>query len=85
MGRPCCAPVLYHGRISDRRHPNYRVHPYALNSLDSRHDLGTLLWGIIYGTIGMAVFWAWLERPFMALALIAVVVLVIIVVRRRQK
>lgn len=47
--------------------------------------LGTLLWGIIYGTIGMAVFWAWLERPFMALALIAVVVLVIIVVRRRQK
>lgn len=29
--------------------------------------IGTLIWGIIYGTIGMAVFWAWVQRPFIVL------------------
>lgn len=28
--------------------------------------IGTLWWGIIYGTVGMAVIWAWLENPKIA-------------------
>ncbi|MCM3688668.1 hypothetical protein [Kocuria rosea] len=26
--------------------------------------VGTLIWGTVYGTVGMAVVWAWLEQPW---------------------
>lgn len=39
--------------------------------------VGTLIWGIIYGTVGMAVVWAWLERPWILAAVALVVVLAI--------
>lgn len=42
--------------------------------------VGTLIWGTIYGTVGMAVVWAWLQRPWLAGLAILVVVLAVLVV-----
>lgn len=36
--------------------------------------LGTFIWGLIYGTVGMAVVWAWLERPWSATPLIVLAI-----------
>lgn len=47
--------------------------------------LGTLIWGIIYGTVGMAVVWAWLENPITALALIALLGAIIVFYRLNQR
>lgn len=41
--------------------------------------VGSLIWGIIYGTVGMAVIWAWLSKPWLTAGLIAVVALVVTV------
>ncbi|MCP3424854.1 hypothetical protein NBM05_02105 [Rothia sp. AR01] len=35
--------------------------------------VGTLIWGTIYGTVGMAVVWAWLERPWILAVVLAAV------------
>ena len=37
--------------------------------------VGTLIWGVIYGTVGMAVVWAWLERPWIFGILLVLAVL----------
>lgn len=47
--------------------------------------LGTLIWGVIYGTVGMAVAWAWLENPIIALALITLLVAIIVFYRLNQR
>lgn len=47
--------------------------------------LGTLIWGVIYGTVGMAVVWAWLENPFIALTLIALLGAIIVLYRLTQR
>ncbi|GAA1352661.1 hypothetical protein [Falsarthrobacter nasiphocae] len=41
--------------------------------------LGTCLWGVIYGTVGMAVIWAWLSSPWVAAGLLGAVVLAVTV------
>lgn len=43
--------------------------------------VGTLIWGTIYGTVGMAVVWAWLENPRIALILLALAALLIVTVK----
>ncbi|MCT1367250.1 DedA family protein [uncultured Kocuria sp.] len=43
--------------------------------------VGTLIWGVIYGTIGMAVVWAWLQRPWFAVLAIGVVIVAVVAVR----
>ncbi|WP_269927872.1 DedA family protein [Kocuria massiliensis] len=43
--------------------------------------VGTLIWGIIYGTVGMAVLWAWLQRPWLAAIAICVVALAVVTVK----
>ena len=40
--------------------------------------VGTLIWGAIYGTVGMAVVWAWLQRPWLAAIAIGVVLLAVL-------
>lgn len=57
------------------RMPLYRWVPAML--------AGTLIWGIIYGTVGMAVVWAWLENPLIALALLAVLAAIVLLHRIR--
>ena len=37
--------------------------------------VGTLIWGVVYGTVGMAVVWAWLERPWVIAPIVVVLVL----------
>ena len=44
--------------------------------------VGTLCWGIIYGTVGMAVIWAWLENPGVTALLIALALLLIFLMHR---
>lgn len=39
--------------------------------------VGTLAWGVIYGTVGMAVVWTWLERPWLAVPAVVVVLLAV--------
>ena len=39
--------------------------------------VGTLAWGVIYGTVGMAVVWAWLERPWIAAPALVVALLAV--------
>ncbi|MBM7051157.1 DedA family protein [Rothia sp. ZJ1223] len=47
---------------------------------------GTLIWGSIYGTVGMAVVWAWLERPWIAALLaVAALISVFLLVRRKHR
>jgi membrane protein DedA with SNARE-associated domain len=43
--------------------------------------VGTLIWGTVYGTVGMAVVWAWLERPWLAGAVVAALLLGIVAYR----
>lgn len=40
--------------------------------------VGTLIWGIIYGTVGMAVVWAWLEQPWVVAPVVVVVLLLLL-------
>lgn len=42
---------------------------------------GTLLWGVIYGTVGMAVVWAWLEQPWAVAAVVLGVLLALLAYR----
>lgn len=44
--------------------------------------VGTLCWGIIYGTVGMAVIWAWLERPWIVTPIVVLVALIVFLVHR---
>lgn len=44
--------------------------------------LGTFCWGIIYGTVGMAVIWAWIERPWIATPVILVLALIAFIFHR---
>lgn len=34
--------------------------------------VGTLIWGTVYGTVGMAVVWAWLEQPWVVAPVVLV-------------
>lgn len=43
--------------------------------------LGAAMWGVVYGTVGMAVVWAWLRTPWLLAAVAAVVALVFTAVR----
>lgn len=40
--------------------------------------VGTLVWGVVYGTVGMAVLWAWLEQPWLVAAVVVVLLLVVL-------
>lgn len=40
--------------------------------------VGTLIWGVVYGTVGMAVVWAWLEQPWAVAPVVVVVLLVVL-------
>lgn len=37
--------------------------------------VGTLIWGTVYGTVGMAVVWAWLREPWAVLLVVALLAL----------
>lgn len=39
--------------------------------------VGTLIWGVVYGTVGMAVVWAWLEQPWVVAPLVVVLLVVL--------
>lgn len=41
--------------------------------------VGTFIWGVIYGTVGMAAVWAWLERPWIATPIILIAVILVTV------
>lgn len=43
--------------------------------------VGTLIWGTIYGTVGMAVVWAWLQRPWLAAVAILIVIVAIVAIK----
>ena len=49
--------------------------------------VGTFIWGVVYGTVGMAVVWAWLEQPWVVAPVVAGLLLVLtgrtVLVRRR--
>lgn len=47
--------------------------------------LGTLIWGCIYGTVGMAVVWAWLERPWVLGLAAALALGLVLAVRLRAR
>ncbi|MFI7482122.1 hypothetical protein ACH9EU_06855 [Kocuria sp. M1R5S2] len=50
--------------------------------------VGTLIWGVVYGTVGMAVVWAWLEQPWVVapvVVLLAVPAARTIGARRRSR
>lgn len=47
--------------------------------------LGTLLWGTIYGTVGMAVVWAWLESPWIATPIILLMIIAFTIVYRKKR
>ncbi|MFI7742862.1 DedA family protein [Kocuria rhizosphaericola] len=40
--------------------------------------VGTLIWGVIYGTVGMAVVWAWLEQPWVVAPIVVVALLLVL-------
>lgn len=40
--------------------------------------VGTLVWGVIYGTVGMAVVWTWLERPWIAAPALVLAILAVV-------
>ncbi|KUG61425.1 hypothetical protein AVL61_00380 [Kocuria rosea subsp. polaris] len=40
--------------------------------------VGTLIWGVVYGTVGMAVVWAWLEQPWVVAPIVVVVLLLVL-------
>lgn len=46
--------------------------------------IGTFIWGSIYGTVGMAVVWAWLENPLIALLLLALLLICALGIRRLE-
>lgn len=46
---------------------------------------GTFIWGLVYGTIGMAVLWAWLEQPLIALSIVTLAAVVILLLRLRTR
>lgn len=37
--------------------------------------VGTLIWGTVYGTVGMAVVWAWLREPWAVVLVVALLAL----------
>lgn len=39
--------------------------------------VGTFIWGVVYGTVGMAVVWAWLEQPWVVAPVVAGLLLVL--------
>lgn len=49
--------------------------------------VGTLIWGVVYGTVGMAVVWAWLEQPWVVAPVVVGLLLVLagrtVLARRR--
>lgn len=47
--------------------------------------VGTFIWGLIYATVGMAVIWAWLEDPWVALALVLLIIICAVLVRRLSR
>lgn len=49
--------------------------------------LGTLIWGTIYGTVGIAVVWAWLERPWIAtpILLVAFIAFTVLFIRHSHR
>jgi membrane protein DedA with SNARE-associated domain len=47
--------------------------------------VGTLIWGVIYGTVGMAVVWAWLEQPWVVAPLVVAVLLLLLGHRIRAR
>lgn len=44
--------------------------------------VGTFIWGCIYGTVGMAVVYAWLANPLITAAVVLTVILAIYLVHR---
>ncbi len=47
--------------------------------------VGTLIWGVVYGTVGMAVVWAWLEQPWVVAPVVVVVLLLLLGPRARAR
>jgi membrane protein DedA with SNARE-associated domain len=47
--------------------------------------VGTLIWGVIYGTVGMAVVWAWLEQPWVVAPVVVVMLLLLLGHRIRAR
>ena len=47
--------------------------------------VGTLIWGVIYGTVGMAVVWAWLEQPWVVAPVVVVVLAMLLGHRIRAR
>ena len=47
--------------------------------------VGTLIWGVIYGTVGMAVVWAWLEQPWVVAPVVVAVLLLLLGHRIRAR
>lgn len=47
--------------------------------------VGTLIWGTIYGTIGMTVLWAWLRQPWVVAPLLVLALLVATVFYLRKR
>ncbi|MEX5260710.1 DedA family protein [Kocuria sp. CPCC 205263] len=47
--------------------------------------VGTLIWGVIYGTVGMAVVWAWLEQPWVVAPVVVVGLLLLLGHRIRAR
>ncbi|MDO4255491.1 MAG: hypothetical protein Q4C81_10185 [Kocuria sp.] len=47
--------------------------------------VGTFMWGCIYGTVGMAVLYAWITNPAITLALLGFIVILIYAVHRLTK
>lgn len=43
--------------------------------------VGTLIWGTVYGTVGMAVVWAWLERPWIGAVVVGILLLAVLAMK----
>lgn len=41
--------------------------------------VGSFFWGVIYGTVGMAFLWAWLQRPMIATAMVVLLLTIIVI------
>ncbi len=47
--------------------------------------VGTLIWGIIYATIGMAVLWAWAQKPWLPPLVLILLAGIIWQIRKRTR
>lgn len=43
--------------------------------------VGGFIWGVLYGTVGMAVVWAWLSEPWIVAAVVTGVILLVVLLR----